>query len=147
MSASLTEYVLGFMFDPALDHVVLIEKQRPKWQAGRLNGVGGKLEGYETFESAMVREFQEETGLATTKEDWSRFIELLGPNWHVIGYCGQHPKIHHVKTMTDEKVLIGHVPQIQGLRTIANLQWLVPMARDFLDAQVDSPHLVTTHYK
>jgi len=34
-------YVLGFCFGPSLTTVVLIKKNRPAWQAGRLNGVGG----------------------------------------------------------------------------------------------------------
>jgi hypothetical protein len=33
------EYVLGFMFNRLLGHVILIEKNRPEWQKGHYNGV------------------------------------------------------------------------------------------------------------
>ena len=41
------EYTLGFVFDRDLQHVLLIQKQRPAWQAGKFNGIGGKLEAGE----------------------------------------------------------------------------------------------------
>lgn len=46
-------YVVGFMLDQAREHVVLIEKNRPAWQAGKLNGVGGKVEPGEFPVNAM----------------------------------------------------------------------------------------------
>lgn len=56
------EYVLGFMFNEDESKVLLIMKNRPAWQAGKLNGVGGKIEAGETPIQAMEREFAEETG-------------------------------------------------------------------------------------
>ena len=54
------EYVVGFMFSEE------ILKNKPDWQAGRLNGVGGKVEPNEYPDQAMVREFEEETGVRTS---------------------------------------------------------------------------------
>lgn len=46
------------------ERVMLIRKQRPDWQKGKLNLVGGKVESTDLdFESAAKREFREETGL------------------------------------------------------------------------------------
>lgn len=53
----ITRYVCGFLFHD--DNVLLVRKNRPDWQAGLLNGVGGKCEGHETPHFSMVREFQE----------------------------------------------------------------------------------------
>jgi len=39
-----TKYVCGFLFDMAFKHVALINKVRPDWQKGKLNGIGGKVE-------------------------------------------------------------------------------------------------------
>ena len=39
-----TEYVVGLLFSPDRNTVVLINKTKPDWQAGKLNGVGGKIE-------------------------------------------------------------------------------------------------------
>ena len=59
-----TEYVVGFCFDPSLHHVVLVRKNRPEWQKGRLNGVGGHIEESDPdAKYAMDREFGEETGV------------------------------------------------------------------------------------
>lgn len=69
-------YVIGFMFDYNIQNVVLIEKNRPAWQAGRLNGVGGHIEKYEKPIDAMIREFYEETNTKTMKEDWKHVLTL-----------------------------------------------------------------------
>jgi len=55
-------YVLGFVFSPDLAKVYLIRKNRPEWQAGLLNGIGGKIELGETEKEAMEREALEESG-------------------------------------------------------------------------------------
>ena len=56
-------FVCGFCFDEERECVVLIEKSQPAWQAGRLNGVGGKVEPGESVADAMTREFEEEAGV------------------------------------------------------------------------------------
>lgn len=56
------------LFDEPLQNVLLIRKNRPQWQAGKMNGVGGKVEPGETPQGAAPRELFEETGLAMVKE-------------------------------------------------------------------------------
>ena len=58
----MNRYVLGFAVTPDRK-ILLVEKLRPKWQAGRLNGIGGKIEEGETSIAAMRREASEEAGL------------------------------------------------------------------------------------
>ena len=38
------KYVVGFMFNPTEDAVLLIRKTHPAWQKGKLNGVGGRID-------------------------------------------------------------------------------------------------------
>lgn len=67
------EYVVGFMFNEANDRILLIFKNRPVWMAGKLNGIGGKIEPGETAHEAMEREFREETGFVSSngqKPEW-----------------------------------------------------------------------------
>ena len=58
-------YVVGFLFNKDETQVALVRKNRPEWQAGNLNGIGGKMEVGETTNECMQREFKEETGLKT----------------------------------------------------------------------------------
>jgi len=74
--------VLGFAFNPLDNTVLLILKARPDWQAGKLNGVGGKREcdgalGWEDPFMAMAREFHEETGCATPDFCWDRVGRMI----------------------------------------------------------------------
>ena len=61
-------YVLGFLFSEDLKHVLLIKKTHPPLQAGKLNGIGGKLTNGESHCSAMYRECHEETNIL--KDNW-----------------------------------------------------------------------------
>lgn len=74
------QYVLGFLFDATRESVLLMLKQRPEWQHGLWNGVGGKIEGDETPEVAMRREFAEEAGLNVA---WTAFGLMIGVGWTV----------------------------------------------------------------
>lgn len=61
------EYTVCFLFDDALENVLLVRKNRTAFQ-GRLNGVGGEIDydtpPYETPNQGAIREIQEETGIA-----------------------------------------------------------------------------------
>lgn len=74
------KYVLGFAFSKDKKEVILIEKQKPDWQKGKLNGVGGKIEKDEMPHLAMVREFEEETGVSTDVIQWDLFGEMVFDN-------------------------------------------------------------------
>lgn len=58
-------YVLCFA-KTVYDSILLIEKQRPDWQKGRFNLVGGKIEEGETPKQAAIREFSEEAKIFNT---------------------------------------------------------------------------------
>ena len=66
--------VVGFMFTPDRSRVVLIKKLRPTWQVGLLNGVGGRVREGEPPMQAMIREFEEETGVR--EENWESLCAL-----------------------------------------------------------------------
>lgn len=59
---SQTKYVVGFMFSEDSSKVALIRKNRPEWQKGLLNGIGGHCESSDkNNQDTMIREFEEET--------------------------------------------------------------------------------------
>jgi 8-oxo-dGTP diphosphatase len=132
-------YVVGFMFDVDIKNVVLIRKKKPAWQAGRLNGPGGKIEDGETPLEAMVREFREETGVA--HDHWNEFNVLRGHNGRTGLRCDVHffsafvstDVLRSCRTTTTEEIEICSVlremldPRAWP-RLMFNLPWLIPMA-------------------
>ena len=130
MKVTLTKYVLGFAFDDTGERVVLIRKKRPLWQAGRLNGVGGHIDGIECSYRALVREFKEKTGVET--EDWNSFGKIYGADWECWLYWLSDSKIvGAVKTVTDEPIEVHLVKALQNSKElISNLHWLIPAALD-----------------
>lgn len=122
-------YVLGFMFSDDKKHVVLIRKNKPAWQAGLLNGVGGKIEENELPHDAMVREFYEETG--ATHDSWELFAEMTNSQFIVYCYKASASGLR-VESKTDEVVMRIKVDDLltNEYQTIGNLKWLVTMALD-----------------
>lgn len=125
-------YVLGFAFSSDFEHVALIEKTRPAWQAGKFNGIGGKIEGSEDEADAIVREFAEETGLLIPKDRWKHFIDLRGVNFEVHCFVATTDSLEEVRTMEDEEVVIFEAKYLPD-KIISNLSWLVPLARNFIE--------------
>lgn len=126
------EYVVGFCFDVERERVVLIRKLKPAWQAGKLNGVGGKVELNETHIQAMVREFAEETGVTTEPNDWMRYAKLSGKYFDMQVFCMfDNSVLTKVKTVEDEKVEI-HWLDSKWIKSqaISNLPWLISLALD-----------------
>jgi 8-oxo-dGTP diphosphatase len=128
--SDITDYCLGFLFDEYLDNVVLIKKERPDWQKGKLNGVGGKIEEGEIPAVAMSREFKEETGVVISVENWSLFGSMQGDSWcvHLFATSVSSPK---VLQLTDEKPAVYNVDLIiMGEKpTILNIPMLLCAAR------------------
>lgn len=120
------EYVAGFLFSTDRSQVVLVCKNRPDWQAGKLNGVGGMIESGESPRSAMVREFKEETGADVGLDHWDCFCKLRVGDCVVWFYRAFKDEV--VETVTDELVRWYDVRLLSTYETVSNVAWLVPMA-------------------
>lgn len=119
----MTEYVAGFMFSEDKEKVALILKNRPLWQRGKKNGIGGHVEPNESGYEAMVREFEEETGVK--HEDWTCFCELTGP-WGVVRFYKATGYLYALSNMTDECICLCEVRHLTNI--VPNLRWLIPLA-------------------
>jgi 8-oxo-dGTP diphosphatase len=120
-------YVCGFLFTPDRGKVLLIRKRRPQWQAGKLNGVGGKIETFdESPRHAMTREFREEAGI--TIESWQEILTLTAADWHTHFYraFGDVAQAHAI---TDEQLEV-HPTRNLPPDTIPNLRWMIPLMLD-----------------
>ena len=125
-------YTLGFIFNTTFERVVLITKNRPEWQKGRLNGVGGKIEENETPDACIVREVREETGYSTEANDWTHVAGLRSLDWHmdVLGII-HHGDEEAIQSLTDERVGWYEVAQLPEA-VLSNVPWLVYMSKDIL---------------
>ncbi len=132
-------YVAGFLFDPELELVVLIRKLRPKWMAGRYNGIGGHVEDQDVEKAretgtsagleAMIREWREETG-DESEIDWKPFMRLE-TRGGVIHFFAATGDVSQPTTVTDE--LVGYFSAAAlPHNVLPNLRWLVPMAQNHL---------------
>jgi 8-oxo-dGTP diphosphatase len=102
MSQQKEQYVRGFLFDQTKQHVVLLKRNKPPVQAGKYNGVGGKVEPNETPMQAMQREFEEEAGLPIT--DWTPFAEVSGSTWVSYFFHASDVRAHQARTMEEQEV-------------------------------------------
>lgn len=137
------EYVVGYVFSPKGDQIVLIEKDHPAWQAGKYNGVGGKIEPGETIAAAMSREFGEEAGVYISQDRWQHFrTEQFDATSSNKSDQDAGTKVHHlvaavsevefdaIHTAEKEKVvkLPYPLPASEYPNLIYNIVYLVPMA-------------------
>lgn len=126
------EYVAGLLYSDDGLRVTLIQKNRPDWQAGLYNALGGKVELGETPEQAMKREFHEEAGVVI---DWDFRFTLQGPDYTVHFFsCHNTEAMAYLQTMTDEVVSVVEAYDLPE-NIIPNLWWIVPMLNDDTLAQ------------
>lgn len=138
-------YVLGFAFTDNFKEIVMIEKGPDKLYAGLLNGIGGLIEPNEEDPvEAMVREFEEETGVKTSDEMWKYRGRLLretlsGENdFEVYIFEAVSDTFKAVSSVTEEHVTLYSYPLDDGFLAdyaAPNVGWLLGMLDDpvFLD--------------
>lgn len=125
-------YVVGFMFNPDRDKVLLIQKLGPKWQNGKYNGVGGKIELGEEPIDAMIREFEEEAGILTSPDDWEKIVIYTSYEdspYQVHFFRAFAIRIYEAYSKTDELVSrfdIANLPK----NVIHILNWIIPLCLD-----------------
>lgn len=133
-------YCLGFAFwvGSAIrgnDEVLLIRKNKPSWQKGKLNGVGGFIEDGESPVEAMVREFKEETNLVTENTDWEERVHLQGIDedknkWEVFIFSSSLD-FSKAESITDEKLEVVNLSNLSSRKDLMfNLHWIIPFCLD-----------------
>lgn len=128
------EYVVGFLFSKDRSKVVLIRKSRPEWQAGMLNGPGGKVEIGETATMAIRREFRQECGCEII--NWEEVVSLQCPSCRVYFFWafGDLDRVKSGnKSLTDERVEILEVSEWRFWHrnsTVRPADWILEMCLD-----------------
>lgn len=136
----IARYVLGFCYHThkamgaEITFVALILKNKPEWQQGKLNGVGGKIEQGEHPRQSMTREFREETGVEINPKAWSYFACIKGSNFEVHCFSILDEEAYkNAKTTTDEKVIKQPIEWVlHSQNVIPNLKFIIPMGYEAL---------------
>ena len=120
------KYVVTFLFTLDLNSVWLIEKQKPKWQIGCLNGIGGKIKEEELPRDAAVRELKEEAGI--DKTNLQELGYMIGTNndgtkFKVWIYTGTTR--HLLKTMEIEQIVLTKINEIKRFKHVENIPMLI----------------------
>jgi len=137
--------VLGFVFSPQHQYVLLIRKSRPAWQRGRYNGVGGKIKLGESPVDAMVRECEEETGLQIPASRWGHRITMLNAPGTVYIFVAResHGKLREVLGTRREPAGLfptGGLPAA----CLSNLRWLIPLLADHVAGPIEVEYVEET---
>lgn len=132
MGKPIVSYVLGFLYDDS--RVALIQKIKPKWQYGMLNGIGERLSFCEIPTNGMQRKFKEEAGIDLHEDIIERFLTILrtdsedGNNYNIYVFRAK-VDLSSVKSTTDETICL--VDKGSTLAYAApHMQWIFPMVFD-----------------
>jgi 8-oxo-dGTP diphosphatase len=120
------EYVVTFLFTTNMNEVWMVEKQKPDWQKGCLNGIGGKIEKDELPIEAAIRELKEEAGV--DKMNLWELGYMFGTNndssgfkvWVFTGVTDLE-----LKTMETEQILLKNINEIKDFAHIENVPMLI----------------------
>lgn len=127
-------YVLGFVFNRNQNKVLLIRKEKPSWQYGYWNGIGGKIDEKDLSPlEAMRRECTEEIGY---EYDWEHCITFVCSGGTVFVYraisdygsaefSDNGGQICY-QQIEDEKLEVWRLDGIPD-KKMANLDWIIPV--------------------
>lgn len=147
-------YVLILGKKSMFESFIVTTKHRPKWQAGRINLVGGHVEEDETPEDAAEREFFEETGFYG--HDYKKLGEITGKSFVVhcfkciIDVCGPAP-IHPREGETEQPYWTSFYSIKDNPRLMPNLQVIIPLMLNDVSGwsildDSDSTRFTTHHF-
>jgi 8-oxo-dGTP diphosphatase len=126
-------FVLALLYSVDHSQVVLMRRTRPAWQAGRVNGLGGRFIPGETAAMAARREVREECGVDVA--EWREVLVWEDAEYVMHVMRGESERAREARTIEDQEVFLADVHALPH-DVIDNLRWLVPLA---LDADVAFP--------
>lgn len=126
----MSEFVSVILFDEEKRSSILLVKNRPEEQAGRLNFPGGKIEEKDfphnshigtaatypiAARHAAIREVREEVGLTMPAESMRHFLTLAKPGaWRIFWFAAVVPNADYytAKAQTDERMIVRPIDGI-----------------------------------
>ena len=139
-------YTVGFVFNATLDRVLLMHKLKPEWQAGKLNGLGGKIEEGEDALACIVREIQEESNLVTQKSAWKEIGILHGVDGEVIFFGLVYSGPESAAQNSEEETIAWYDVEALPANIVPNLAWLIPITLSKLKNEGMEYFNITEHH-
>ena len=143
--ADFEKYTVAFIFNSSMSKVLLVHKEKPEWQLGKLNGIGGKYEEGESGAQCIARETREESTLEIPEDKWLR----IGTISQDRGNVGVYTAIYDGELSNAVK---GHYEEVEWFEVnalpqnvIPNLRWLIPMAIEKLTYTDTFQHFVAEY--
>lgn len=115
--ADRTHYCLGYAFDPSLQQVALLQKNRPAFLFGKWTGIGGHVEAGEGAQEAVAREFEEEAGVRLPVSSWVPVDHRESDAWVLDVYAGVCD-LAQVRACTEEPIQIFSLGQLPELAVL-----------------------------
>ena len=146
---------VGFIFSEDLNSVLLLKKNRPDWQVGFYNGVGGHLTKEEMSKGdwiySWIREVKEEVNLDLEYKKVIQIGRIVTNDITVIVYAYRlkRDQEYTMQQMTDESPLWVIIKLYDTFQIIENLSFFIPLARYVLKYQNNlySSSRIELHYK
>lgn len=120
-------FVLALLYSMDGRQVVLMQRTRPLWQAGRVNALGGGIIEGETPASAARREVREECGVDVA--EWTEVVVWEDAEYRMHVMRAMSARASEARTLEDQEVFLASVDALPA-NVIDNLRWLVPLALD-----------------
>jgi len=121
------KYCLGFVFDEQLKNVMLIKKEKPTWQRGQLNGLGGHIYNKEWASHAMQRTCLAESGMNI--QDWTKVYLMDFDNCELYVFVAV-ADLSKATTMTGEEIKIMPIADFGNFKLVAHTSRLLQCALD-----------------
>lgn len=121
-------YTLAFIFNEDLSKILLIEKNRPEWQKGFLNGIGGKCEPNEPPLQCINREVFEECGLNNIIFNKIGIIDGIEYVVYVYNARISHKIFNVAISKTDEKISSYDIKNLESKNLLPSVKYLIPIA-------------------
>jgi len=127
------QYTVAVVFDHTGRSVLLMLKNRPKWQEGKFNFPGGKVESEETPIQCVVREFKEECGLLIEPERWnytgifSGSDEACEGNYYYVHVFATKTTEHESPYANEDQEVYWFLNGALPDNCITNIRWIIPL--------------------
>lgn len=120
-------YVAGFLFSNSGNEVLLIRKNRPDWQAGLWNGIGGRVYSGELWPLAMDRLAKKEAGISV---DWKQVACIVWEGTCVYFFSAlSDTAIRNFRQMTDEEPMVFTADDLREVPLVPCLDFMIPLSR------------------